>query len=184
MMGLGGQKALSGALEKSLSGRAVTLAVRPSWRFCCRECCPLLIEVSSARSSLVLSSAAPSRPLGSRYTIISLSFSRVVAEFSRRRGKPLVVRLCVFLFRSRSLKVCCAHVFSSHLGFVHPLQDVALHQCLPSSSVCCLPNPVVPSFSVMSSCHLLLGRPLDLFPLLGCHSVHRLVHLLSFNLAI
>ena len=38
---------------------------------------------------------------------------------------------------------------------------------------------MVPSFSVMSSCHLLLGRPLDLFPLLGCHSVHRLVHLLS-----
>ena len=36
----------------------------------------------------------------------------------------------------------------------------------------------------MSSCHLLLGRPLDLFRLLGCHSVHRLVHLLSFNLAI
>ena len=28
-----------------------------------------------------------------------------------------------------------------HLGFVHPLQDVALHQCLPLSSVCCLPNP-------------------------------------------
>ena len=27
------------------------------------------------------------------------------------------------------------------LGFVHPLQDVALHQCLPLSSVCCLPNP-------------------------------------------
>ena len=36
----------------------------------------------------------------------------------------------------------------------------------------------------MSSCHLLLGRPLDLFPLLGCHAVHRLVHLLSFNLPI
>ena len=33
------------------------------------------------------------------------------------------------------------HLISSHLGFVHPLQDVALHQCLPSSSVCCLPNP-------------------------------------------
>ena len=28
-----------------------------------------------------------------------------------------------------------------HLGFVHPLQDVALHQCLPSSSVCSFPNP-------------------------------------------
>ena len=32
-------------------------------------------------------------------------------------------------------------LISSHLGFVHPLQDVALHQCLPSSSVCCFPNP-------------------------------------------
>ena len=36
----------------------------------------------------------------------------------------------------------------------------------------------------MSSCHLLLGRPLDLFPLLGCHFVQRVVHLLSFILAI
>ena len=39
---------------------------------------------------------------------------------------------------------------------------------LPLSSVAFLIH-VVPSFSVMSSCHLLLGRPLDLFPLLGCH---------------
>ena len=30
---------------------------------------------------------------------------------------------------------------SLRLGFVHPLQDVALHQCLPWSSVCCFPNP-------------------------------------------
>ena len=36
---------------------------------------------------------------------------------------------------------CVLFLISSHLGFVHPLQDVALHQCLPSSSVCCLPNP-------------------------------------------
>ena len=28
-----------------------------------------------------------------------------------------------------------------HLGLVHPLQDVALHQCLPLSSVCCFPVP-------------------------------------------
>ena len=28
-----------------------------------------------------------------------------------------------------------------HLGFVHPLQDVALHQCLPLSSIYCFPNP-------------------------------------------
>ena len=33
------------------------------------------------------------------------------------------------------------NLISFHLGFVHPLQDVALHQCLPSSSVCCFPNP-------------------------------------------
>ena len=31
--------------------------------------------------------------------------------------------------------------FTFHLGFVHPLQDVALHQCLPLSSVCCFPVP-------------------------------------------
>ena len=35
----------------------------------------------------------------------------------------------------------------------------------------------------MSSCHLLLCRSLDLFPLHGCHSVQRLVHLLSSILA-
>ena len=35
----------------------------------------------------------------------------------------------------------------------------------------------------MLSCHLLLGRPLDLFSLIGCHSVaQHLVHLLSFIL--
>ena len=86
--------------------------------------------------------------------------------------------------RGEGEKYYPTHLISSHLGFVHPLQDVALHQCLPSSSVVAFLIQVVPSFSVMSSCHLLLGRPLDLFPLLGCHSVHRLVHLLSFNLAI
>ena len=42
---------------------------------------------------------------------------------------------------------------------------------------------VVPSFFALSFCHFLLGRPLDLFPLLGCHSVQRLVYLLSFTLA-
>ena len=65
--------------------------------------------------------------------------------------------------------------------FVHPLQDVALQHCLLSVAFL---FQVVPSFLVMSSCHLLLGRPLDLFPLLGCHLVQRLVHLLSFILAI
>ena len=36
----------------------------------------------------------------------------------------------------------------------------------------------------MSSCRLLLGCPLDLFPLLGCHSVQHLVHQSSFILVI
>ena len=49
------------------------------------------------------------------------------------------------------------------LGFVHPLQDVALQQCLPLSSVCCFPNPggslllcyvVLPSSALSSSCSL------------------------------
>ena len=31
--------------------------------------------------------------------------------------------------------------FTFHLCFVHPLQDVALHQCLPLSSGCCFPVP-------------------------------------------
>ena len=51
---------------------------------------------------------------------------------------------------------------------------------MPSVVFCLLLSPfqMVPSFLVMSSCHLLLGRPLDLFSLLGCHSVQHLVHLL------
>ena len=72
--------------------------------------------------------------------------------------------------------------FTFHLGFVHPLQDVALHQCLPLSSVACL-FQAVPSFLAVSSCHLLLGCPLDLFPLLGCFPMQCLVHLLSFIFA-
>ena len=75
------------------------------------------------------------------------------------------------------------HRLRLRLGFVHPLQDVTLYQCFSLWSVAFLIQ-VVPSFSVMSSRHLLLGRPLDVFPLLGCHSVQRLVHLLSFILAI
>ena len=73
--------------------------------------------------------------------------------------------------------------FTFHLGFVHPLQDVALHQYLPLSSVAFLFR-AVPSFLEMSSCLLLLDRPLDLFPLFSCHCVPRLVHLLSFSLTI
>ena len=74
------------------------------------------------------------------------------------------------------------HNFTFHQGFVYLLQDVALHQCLPLSSVDFLFR-VVPSFLAVSSFHLLRGGPLDLFPLLGCHSGQRLVHLLPFILA-
>ena len=38
--------------------------------------------------------------------------------------------------------------FTFHLGFVHPLKDVALRQCLPLSSGCCFP---VPGGSLLSS---------------------------------
>ena len=41
-----------------------------------------------------------------------------------------------------------------------------------------------PSSFATSSCHLLLGRSLDLYLLLGCHSVQCLVHLLCFSLPI
>ena len=74
--------------------------------------------------------------------------------------------------------------FTFHFAFVHPLQDVALYQCFPLSSVFCFFSQVDPPFLAMSSCHLLHGRPFDLFPLLGYHSVQRLVRLLSFILAI
>ena len=74
--------------------------------------------------------------------------------------------------------------FTFHLGSVHPLQDVSLHQRLPLSSSCCFPVPSGSSFLAVSSCHLLLGCPHDLFPLLGCHSVQHLVYLLSFIFAI
>ena len=42
---------------------------------------------------------------------------------------------------------------------------------------------VVPSLA-LSSCRLLLGCPPDLFPLLDCSSVQRIVHLLSFSPAL
>ena len=44
--------------------------------------------------------------------------------------------------------------FTFHPGFVHPLQDVALHQCLPLSSVCCFPDPggsLIPCYVVLPS---------------------------------
>ena len=77
--------------------------------------------------------------------------------------------------------------FHGHLPFIFhlsprlcpPTAGCSLHQCLPFFLF-----QVVPPIFAMSSCHLLHGRPLDLFPLLGCHSVQRLVHLLSFILAI
>ena len=48
----------------------------------------------------------------------------------------------------------CRHVFTFHLGFVHPLPDTAFHQCLPLSSVCCCPVPggsLLPCYVVLPS---------------------------------
>ena len=77
-------------------------------------------------------------------------------------------------------------MFTFHLGFIHPLQDIALYQCLPLSPVCCSPVPggsLLPCFVVLA-CHLLLGRPLDIFPPLDHHSVQCLIYLLPFILAV
>ena len=51
----------------------------------------------------------------------------------------------------------------------------------PSTDLCLLPfwSMLPPCHCWMSSCHLLLGLPLDLFLCLTCHSVHLTVHLLS-----
>ena len=50
--------------------------------------------------------------------------------------------------------VACEPIFTFRVGFVHPLQDVALHQYLPLSSVCCFPVPGgfhLPCYVVLSS---------------------------------
>ena len=58
--------------------------------------------------------------------------------------------------------------FTFQLGFVHPLQDAAFHQCLQLSSVCCFPVPggsLLPCYVVLPSS---TWSSLDLFPLPFC----------------
>ena len=74
-------------------------------------------------------------PLYNRMTAQVLTFSEPCDLWWRSNSLSLTSKCQVWSGISSS------HLISSHLGFVHPLQDVALHQCLPSSSVCCLPNP-------------------------------------------
>ena len=71
------------------------------------------------------------------------------------------------------------HLHHLHLGFVHPLQDVALHQCLPLSSVCCFPNPggslllcyvILPSSAWSSSRPLPLWRIISVWFFHTCHA--------------
>ena len=63
--------------------------------------------------------------------------------------------------------------FTFHLGFVHPLQDVVLHQCLPLSSVCCFlvsPSPrLCPS---TAGCSLPSMPSIVLCLLLSCFTFH------------
>ena len=57
----------------------------------------------------------------------------------------------------------CLFIFILHLDFVHPVQDVALHQCLPLSSVCCFPNPggsLLLCYVILPSSAWLSSRPL------------------------
>ena len=82
----------------------------------------------------------------------------------------------------------CLHSFTSYFSFYFCFAFVVSASHFTSwanDSFAAKPQrKTTMSYSVMSSCHLLLGRPLDLFPLLGCHSVQCLVHQLSFFLAI
>ena len=43
--------------------------------------------------------------------------------------------ICMCLVCLKNIRIFHLSPFTCHLGFVHPLQDVALHQCLPLSSV-------------------------------------------------
>ena len=64
----------------------------------------------------------------------------------------VIARHCLFIQQ-------LIHLFNFHLGFVQPMQDVALHQCIPLSYVCCfhfpggslLPCYVVLPFSAWST---------------------------------
>ena len=55
-----------------------------------------------------------------------------------------VVKYILQLMNSRANLVGVSSflsLFTFDLGFVHPLQDIALHQCLPLLSVFCFPVP-------------------------------------------
>ena len=59
--------------------------------------------------------------------------------------------------------------FTFHLGLVHPLQDVALHQCLPLSSVCCFIFHLSPRLcSSTAGCSPLSMSSIVLCLLLSC----------------
>ena len=53
---------------------------------------------------------------------------------------PCLECIMLYMCQARTCTVIHLHLHL-HLGFVDPLQDVALHQCLPSWSVCCFTNP-------------------------------------------
>ena len=88
-------------------------------------------------------------------------------------------------YASLSIWICsddCAVLCA--LGSVHPLQDVALHQCLPLPPVCCFPVPggsLLPWYVVLPSSAWSSAWSLP-SPWLNCHCAQRLVHLLSFVL--
>ena len=71
----------------------------------------------------------------SRYQVSLPLMYKPVHKLSNAAGQTNGTIAFVF-----GVAFCFLHLHL-HLGFVHPLQDVALHQCLPLSSVCCFPNP-------------------------------------------
>ena len=98
------------------------------------------LETAYSRSGvyclgMALALAIPSSKIWARK---HFTFER--CAISRCRCKPNVAVPSLHARWLWGNRTAC-QVFTLHLGFVHPLQDVALHQCLPLLSVCCFPVP-------------------------------------------
>ena len=85
-----------------------------------------------------------------------LLWSTSVVGSNKNCPRRFILQILCMLQGCQEGNSCTIWLFPIHLDFVHPLQDVALHQCPPLSSVCCFPNPggslllcyvILPSFA-------------------------------------
>ena len=111
--------------------------------------------------------------------------NRVAGELSNRQGANKQI-LSLYVYRGESMwsdpwiLLCSIYIIHFHSGVVHPLQGVALHQCL--LLFLCLMLSCSRWFSPSLICHPATFS--FIFFLFGCHSVKRLIYLWSFILAI